>query len=134
MVKANVCRMTEYLSEQEKKFGWILTGSWELEGRQKNSLRHQILCIMDITEHFDHHFWNLVIIEIEDVSKGNKRQQCNVKTEVVKKFNESIFFENDRYVFHLPSKPDQKEKLMDNKALVIKRTDNLKNLLGKNLS
>ena len=88
----------------------------------------------DILEHFGHQFWSLDIIGIEFGSKGNENQRCKVKTEVVKKFNESISFENDRYVVRLPWKPDQKEKLMYNKALAIKRADNLKNRLGKNPS
>ena len=48
---------------------------------------------MAVSEHFGHQFWNLDIIGKEDDSKRNESEQCKVKTEAVKKFNDSISFE-----------------------------------------
>ena len=130
-VKPNVCPITEYLSAQESKFGWILSGSWE-QNAQKNSLSYQFLCMTDIPDSLCHMFWNLDAIGIE--AKEDKGQNT-ADAEVLKEFNNSITCVNDRYVVTLPWKSEEaKADLQNNMALAVKRSENLAKRLGKDPS
>ena len=129
-VKPNVCRITEYLSAQESKFGWILSGSWVQNERQKNSLSYQFLCMTDTPDHLCHRFWDLDAIGIG----GKDENQCS-DSEVLKRFNNSITFENGRYTVSLPWKSDgMKNELHDNMEIATRRSENLTRRLGRDPS
>lgn len=132
-MKPNTCRVTEHLSAQETKFGWILSGSWEQKGEtneQRNFLNYQFLCMTDVPDHYCHKFWNLEVIGIEGCSNKGE-DQLDAETKILDDFNNSVTFESGRYVVHLPWKSGQRGKLVENKSMAIKRSENLTKRLGR---
>lgn len=128
-VKPNVQIISEHLSAQETKFGWVLSGSWEMEEfRPKSRVNHQFLCMGDVQDKMCHKFWDLESVGIQDAEcDENKISDENVLEE----FNDSIRFMNGRYVVHLPWKKGRRNTLIDNKEMALKRAINLSKRLKR---
>ena len=122
----NIERVSEGLSAQESKFGWVLSGSWA-ENEVSPQVSHQFLCMTDIPSDLRTSIWDLDVIGISNPVAEPDSQTLN-------QFNNKIEFdmESSRYVVSLPWREGMKERLHNNVRSAHQRADSLGRKMAKN--
>ena len=112
----------EGLVAQESVFGWLLSGSWTtLFSREIVST--QMLCIENVSDSALRNFWDLESVGIRTDDAVFNR---SFPDPVLKKFSETIKFDNGRYEVALPWKSSAaKENIINNERLARKRLEGL---------
>ena len=128
-IENDVCKITECLSAQRSKFGWILSGAWKQSKRQRRSINYQFLCMTDIPDHLCTNLWDLDVIGI--AGKEVVSPHAEVES-LLNEFGQTLSREDDgRYVVTLPWKAGMKGRLSDNIRNASKRADALSMKLNK---
>jgi len=116
------------LVAQESVFGWVLSGSWKIPSN-RGIVGPQLLCLESVSDSALREFWDL-----ESVGICTNEAVSNVfaPDPVLKKFFETIRFDNGRYEVALPWKSKvAKDNLRNNERLARKRLEGLNLKLDK---
>ena len=111
------------LVAMQSKFGWTLSGS--CEGSGAASVPH-LLCTTPVSDADLHHLWDLETIGIHE------KEPMKEEDAVLKKFEESVKLEDERYQVQLPWKSQEmKDSLLNNVNIAKKRLESLERKLEK---
>ena len=89
----------------ESKYGWVLSGSYCGPSPTLSSINsHRLLSLSDVPESTSRDFLNLESLGIRP--KENIDDNVDL---VMERFNNSTYFDGDRYVVSLPWKPQRPE-------------------------
>ncbi|GFR99834.1 DUF1759 and Peptidase A17 and DUF1758 and RVT 1 d omain containing protein [Elysia marginata] len=96
LVKPGTTLLSDHLAIQETKFGYVLSGSWDINnGNAQQRVNHQFLCMGDVGEAVCHKLWDLETLGItENIDSDKKKSDDNV----LKDFNQTIRFVDGRYL------------------------------------
>jgi hypothetical protein len=108
------------LVAQKTVFGWLLSGCVATED-SRSSISHQLLCLCDVSDDDVRKFWDIDVMS----------EKCEVSS-VLREFEETVSFENGRYVVALPWANSRKGcDLVDNYDLAVLRLKSLAKKLEK---
>ena len=119
------CLRYENLIAHDSIFGWVLSGSFSRQNSREHVNSSQLCCFSVSNEELKN-FWSLDVVGITP----NEKRECNQTGSVVKKFNETLKFENNKYTVNLLWK-EPKLNIINNIAIATKRHNSLERHLQK---
>lgn len=116
LMKPDLIRSSVGLVAQLTSFGWMLSGSWpDISKQPRSQVSHLNLCLQNIPESLIRKFWDLESIGIPP----DEKEEEGV---VLKNFNQTIQYQEGRYIVGLPWKQScQKDQLANNEVMARKR-------------